>query len=345
MKNLVFVITKSEIGGAQTWIYELKNLLKNHYEIYLITSDNNWLTKKSNDEHIAIIPEIANMKNPIAILKIASSLKKFKADVVISNSANAGIYSRLAKLFYKHRHIYVSHGWSCIYNGGKFKKVFCFIEKILSLLSDKILCVSLTDKNNAVNIIGINSNKLIVIRNGVTPMPKKDIINNKKKILFVGRMVHPKRPDLLVTVADKLSYADFYFVGDGTMKANLVTSYSRKENVFFLGEIKNFNSFKDYDIFVLCSESEGLPMSALEAASAGVPIALSNVGGCSELIFSIALNKTNGVLFSNNVDDLYEKLNMILGNYNEYYSTAQIVKTRFDINHLKDKYIGLIEGK
>ncbi|WFN98160.1 glycosyltransferase [Edwardsiella ictaluri] len=32
-------------------------------------------------------------------------------------------------------------------------------------------------------------------------------------------------------------------------------------------------------LFALCSDSEGLPMSALEAGSAGVPMLLSDVGG------------------------------------------------------------------
>lgn len=73
--------------------------------------------------------------------------------------------------------------------------------------------------------------------------------------------------------------------------------------MFFLGEINNFNDYLNYDIFILSSDSEGLPMSALEAASAGLPIILSNVGGCNELIIT-ENNNSNGFTFNNTVQDL-----------------------------------------
>lgn len=75
-------------------------------------------------EKVKIVPGLVSMLKPGAIFKISSALKEFNADLVISNSATAGLYSRLAKIFYRHKHIYVSHGWSCIYNGGRFEKYF-----------------------------------------------------------------------------------------------------------------------------------------------------------------------------------------------------------------------------
>lgn len=123
-KKISIIITKSEIGGAQTWALELYNILKIHFDIYLITSERGWLTNQIPDDKIFIVPSLSSIKKPISIFKIYNILKKNKIDVVISNSANAGLYSRLAKIFKPHTHIYVSHGWSCIYNGGRFKNYF-----------------------------------------------------------------------------------------------------------------------------------------------------------------------------------------------------------------------------
>lgn len=343
-KKIAITITKSEIGGAQTWVLELFNILKSNFEVYLITSEKGWLTKHFPIKNTFIIPELASKKKPSCIFKISKILKENNIDTVISNSANAGLYSRLAKLLKPHNHIYVSHGWSCIYNGGKFKSIFCLVEKILSKITNTILCVSEKDKKNAIDIIGINKNKIHVIKNKISPLRKKTIINTRLKALFVGRMIHPKRADLFIKAAQKIPSIDFYLVGDGPQLKNLKSQcFNENENIFFLGEINNFNSYCNFDIFVLCSDSEGLPMSAIEAGSAGLPLILSDVGGCSELIYS-SNNKSNGLLINNNVDDLLEALIKISENYSEYYCWAQYTRSQFDINSVSHEYIKLIQG-
>ncbi|ELM3735757.1 glycosyltransferase [Edwardsiella piscicida] len=344
-KKIVFVITKSEVGGAQSWVYELKQQLDKNYDIFLITSDNGWLATKFDSKSVFIIRSLSSMKNIMAIIKMAIFLRKINADVVISSSANAGIYARLSQIFYRCRHVYVSHGWSCIYNGGRFKFIFCLIERLLSLISYKVMCISENDRLNAIDIIGIDDKKIVCIRNGVSPMPFKHTVNRKKRVLFVGRFVHPKRPDLLLEVSSYFPHFDFLFVGDGKDRYFLESKYKNNNNVFFLGEIEGFSNFNDYDIFALCSDSEGLPMSALEAGSAGVPMLLSDVGGCSELIISDNDGRANGELFTNNVESLVGKIRNITDNYDSYFAMAQSVKGLFDISNVKQKYIDLIEGR
>lgn len=343
-QNIAFIITKSEIGGAQTWVLELSNILEPHFNIFLITSEEGWLTKFFPEKNIFILPGLSSIKKPSSILKIYNFIKKNKISTVVSNSANAGLYSRLAKILKPHKHIYVSHGWSCIYNGGRFRKLFCQIEKLLSLLSNTILCVSERDRKNAIDIIGINNNKIKVIKNKISPLPQKININEKKRVLFVGRMVHPKRADLFIDVAKKIPHMDFYLVGDGPLTNNLKQlSKECNKNIFFLGEINNFKSYNNFDIFVLLSDSEGLPMSAIEAGSAGLPLVMSNVGGCSELIYT-SNNYQNGLLVENNIEYIVRSLTELSNNYLDYYNTAQNVRHEFDIKSVANDYIKLIQG-
>lgn len=342
--NIAIIITKSEIGGAQTWVMELYRILDSYFNIILITSDKGWLTDHFPDEKTYIVPSLASIKNPSCIFKISSILKKNDIDIVISNSANAGLYSRLSKIIKPHKNIYVSHGWSCIYNGGKFKKLFCLIEKALSFLSDEILCISENDRKNAIEFIGIKNDKITVIKNKISPLPKKVTINKRLKVLFVGRMTHPKRADLFIEAAKKIPHMDFYLVGSGPLIRELRTScLGYDDNIFFLGEVENFNSYCDFDIFVLCSDSEGLPMSAIEAGSAGLPLLLSNVGGCSELIYSFD-NQQNGLLVTNNIENIVSSLTMISSHYSNYYDAAQKLRYQFDIKSTADDYIKLIQG-
>ncbi|EPE0972613.1 glycosyltransferase [Salmonella bongori] len=343
-KNIVIIISKSEIGGAQTWVLHLKEILESEYNIFLVTSDYGWLTGFFDPKRVVIIPGLASMRRPDTIFKIRSALKKFNAHFVISNSASAGLYSRIAKLIFPHKHIYVSHGWSCLYNGGRLKFVFCFIEKILSIFTDKVLCVSNNDQYKAINLIGISPTKTIVIRNGAKPCEKKKFVNDVKRILFLGRMIHPKRPDLLAEVALNFPDVNFYFIGDGPLLSELKNSYKSVKNIFFLGEIRNFINFKEYDLFVLSSDSEGLPMSAVEAATANLPLLLSNVGGCSELLLSNSEGYKNGLLFNNELTDLTEKLQIILNDYTNYYKAAKDISEQFEITNNKSLYLNLIQG-
>jgi glycosyltransferase involved in cell wall biosynthesis len=127
-------------------------------------------------------------------------------------------------------------------------------------------------------------------------------------------------------------------VGDGEFYNELVSRYSDCENIKFLGEITSFNKFDQYDVFVLTSDSEGLPMSALEAATAGLPLVLSDVGGCNEIIDG------NGLLVTNSESSLVSALENIFTNYAAFYAAAQNRKGKFDINNKKDEYRKIILG-
>ena len=77
-------------------------------------------------------------------------------------------------------------------------------------------------------------------------------------------------------------------------------------------------------------------MSALEASCAGIPMILSNVGGCPELI------DKNGILTNNTEDDIRTALDIIINDYDTFLKQAQENKQKFDINKMALKYKELI---
>ncbi|HFP0602102.1 TPA: glycosyltransferase, partial [Escherichia coli] len=111
----------------------------------------------------------------------------------------------------------------------------------------------------------------------------------------------------------------------------------------FVGEIKDFNNYDDYDAFILVSESEGLPMSAIEAGVTGLPLLLSDVGGCHELIGEYE-GKYNGVLFNNNINDISRAIDEVRNNYEQYCKVANKISCQFNLNSFKEDYIVLYEG-
>ncbi|MET1431801.1 glycosyltransferase [Yersinia enterocolitica] len=335
MKNIAFVITKSIIGGAQGWVLEQVKLLKDDCKIILITSEPGWLTETIVCDKIVIIPEIRKMASIKAIYVLYKILKENKIDIVVSSSANAGLYSRLARLFLRFRGVYVSHGWSCIYNGNVLKFIFCYIEKLLSYITDVVWCVSQSDADKAIKIIGIKPEKIITQLNAITPLTERPDRPCQNKIIYVCRLAYPKRPDLILKVAAANHKFDLDIVGDGEYYQDLKKEYSSYNNIHFYGEIKGFH---EYDVFVLTSESEGLPMAAIEATSASLPVILSDVGGCSEVV------DKNGILIDNTIEELYFALNTVFSNYDSFYKAAQKQKNKFDINNVKNKCRKIILG-
>ena len=65
-------------------------------------------------------------------------------------------------------------------------------------------------------------------------------------------------------------------------------------------EVLRFYCHHTVDVFVSVSQSEGLPVSAMEALSFGVPIVVTDVGGCRELLES----NRNGVLLPASFTDI-----------------------------------------
>ena len=336
--TIAYMITKGEIGGAQTWTRDQVHLFDGKEKQILITNKPGWLSDECS--HLVKMFYFSKIEKIFSILTFISIIRVIHSEsvkTIVASSANAGIYARLCKIFCpKVRVVYVSHGWSCIYNGKRLKKLFIMVEMLLSYLSDAILCVSEKDKHDAVEVIRIPAKKVKYIRNCVFPRDILDIKTrgDRIRILFLGRLEHPKRPDLIIEAISGDPRFQLDIVGDGSLK----DSCKNSDNVIFHGSIYNFNDFFKYDLFALISDSEGLPMAALEAASSGLPLVLSNVGGCPELI------SDNGLLVENCPDKIKQALISIEQNYNYYRDQATLKSKDFDLNEHYEQYRRLYLG-
>ena len=107
-------------------------------------------------------------------------------------------------------------------------------------------------------------------------------------------------------------------------------------------EINNF--YVNSDVFILPSHGEGLPKSALEAASNGLPLILTDVDGCNDCI------DNNGYLVpAKNSLELAKKMAAFIANPEIIESMSDkslsMIKEKFEISIITNKYLRLIERK
>jgi glycosyltransferase involved in cell wall biosynthesis len=114
---------------------------------------------------------------------------------------------------------------------------------------------------------------------------------DRKRICFVGRLAEEKGIDCLIKAMKKVNAADpgveLDIVGDGPMREQLQSlsdSLHLQELIHFIGNSAALSYYRESDIFVLPSLSEGLSLSLLEAMSCGLPVVASNVEGNREVL-------------------------------------------------------------
>ncbi|MGJ7519660.1 glycosyltransferase family 4 protein [Variovorax sp. LT1P1] len=114
------------------------------------------------------------------------------------------------------------------------------------------------------------------------------IAGSSGKLLWAGRFCYQKNTELLGRIIKTLPdiSLDIYGVGEIDREEELKKLANRNPGVSVLGEFASFSSLplEKYSAFIFTSRFEGMPTVLINAASAGIPIIASNVGGVSELV-------------------------------------------------------------
>lgn len=147
-------------------------------------------------------------------------------------------------------------------------------------------------------------------------IPANDII-----IINVGRLVSLKRHDLLLKAASKLDVNipfTILIIGDGPEMGNIqkqIEHYQLQANVILTGHRHDVDRLlKMSDIFIQCSDTEGLSMSIIEAMAACLPCVVTDVGGNHELVHN---NKNGWRVPASDSEALTERLQTLLLNIDD----------------------------
>lgn len=325
MKKVLFYIHSLNKGGAERVLITLTNYLKKEYEIYILTDVYDELEYPLPDSIKRI-----NMEGYLSqddghtrctaikrLLTIRRCIKKIKPDVVIAFMISSAIRAIIANLFTTTRIIAAIR--SNPYDEYHSTKKRMMLQSAF-FFTDKIVCQTKYQKEYFNKLL---QRKCIVIFN-----PLMDEVNvdefageRTKRIVTTGRLFDYKNHKMLIDAFAliKQKFPDYTVTiyGEGPYREELEKEIVLKQleiHVYLPGDSsKVAEDIKDASLFVLPSDTEGMPNALMEAMALGLPVISTDCpcGGPRSLIEQ----GVNGYLCKvGDAKELAEQMTEILSN-------------------------------
>ena len=314
-KKILYVITKSNFGGAQKYVYDLATSLpKEYFEVVVALGGEGVLLEKLRAAGIRTVslPALMRDVNPLKdLLSFFSLWKLFRAehpDIVHVNSAKAGgLGAFAARCAGIPMIVFTAHGWAFNENRSAFTRFFVKLFSWCTIaLAHKTIAVGDAVRNDT-DKWPLVRHKVTTIRNGLS-VPKFKVRDEERLHLASLTNIELSRDTFIFgTIAELhqnkgLAYAIrafaqvapsnphvFYFIiGDGEEREKLqilIKQLSLEGRVLLLGFLPDAATYLPvFDCFLLPSIKEGLPYVILEAGLASLPVVTTTIGGIPEII-------------------------------------------------------------
>ncbi len=314
-KKILFIITKSNLGGAQRYVLELATSLPPLRFDVVVAFGGSGLLKTRLEEAGIRTRTIQSFERDIHFTKELTSMRELsrlikeeRPDIVHLNSSKAGGTGALvARLSGVPNIIFTAHGWPFYEKRNILaQSIIWFFSYLTTLFVHHVIVVSEHDKDGA-RMWGLSS-KITKIHTAL-PAIRFETRDDARAALFPSSIVDAHKDDLwlvstgehtrnknLGILIDALArlkeqgHTHFFLtlMSDGELRdhlTSLVTLHGLENHVYFTGFVPESRTFlKAFDVFLMPSRKEGFPYGLLEAGAAGLPVIGSNVGGIPELI-------------------------------------------------------------
>lgn len=302
-RKILFVITKSNWGGAQRYVFDLATSLpKKDFDVKVAFGQEGLLAIKLQANRIPTfllksmgrdISLFADIKSFFELLEL---FRRERPDVVHLNSSKAGGVGALAaRVAGVPQIIFTAHGWP-FWEPRSFisRALIYFFSWLTALLAHKIIVVSKYDLNVARKMPFI-ARKTFLIYNGIDlhfPLGGGDVVRHSfpkgaRITGTIGELTRNKNQIALIEEAHNNPDMYVAIIGIGEDELFLkkkIDEYGLHDRVKLFGFMSAADVLRGFDVFALPSLKEGLPYVLLEAKAAGLHINANRVGGVSEIL-------------------------------------------------------------
>jgi glycosyltransferase involved in cell wall biosynthesis len=296
--RVLYVITRTQIGGAQVHVLDLLSGLSSHCEPLLATGEDDFLAREARSLGVEcfVLPELVRAIHPwkdlCATRSLVELIRATRPTLAHVHTSKAGIIGRFASHTAGIPAVYTVHLWP-FEDGTNLVRTMVGVplERITARFASRIITVSDATRQTGLRRGIGRPDQFVTIHNGIpdTPFRARLCSSGRPKVAVVARFVEQKDHDtLLRAVAELTVKPELFFIGDGPRMPEvrgLCQRVGLTDICHFLGERRDVPQIlAECDLFALATHWEGLPLSILEAMRAGLPVIATNVGGNSEAV-------------------------------------------------------------
>jgi len=287
-------------GGAAEHVLQLSaGLVERGWNVQLCCPEDGWLARAAAGVVDRVWPAaFVRPPHPVAdtrsLRAISAAIRGMRPDVAHLHSSKAGVLGRIAARRHGVTTTFTPHAWSFLgASRGPERELWIRTERAFAGSAAGIVCVSEHERQRGVDAGVLGPDDGVVIPNGVA-VPEYDAgaPRTAPVIGTLARLSRQKGIDVLLEaiaiVAAERPDVRLVIAGGGPLEGELREQAARLGLggvVDFMGWVDDARRLlPDFDIFVLPSRWEGMPIALLEARAAGLAAVATDVGGAHEVI-------------------------------------------------------------
>jgi len=301
----LMLINTLGVGGAERYAVTVSNWMAEQGATVSLVASGGELVKALSPEVAFIAAPFEHVRGdlPAAAMKMRRILSEQRPSVIIANSLVVTWIARVAQAGQQIPIVTVAHGWPA----DRYRLVGPLMRA-----SDRVIAVSPEVRDRLV-MGGLPPERCQVIFNGVDCTnlgPRRGALREASRaamgagtddvlVAIVGRLQDQKAHQHVITVADQLRPRHprlrYAIVGKGARAdelQGLVDAADLGDRVRLLGVRSDVaDLLGSADIYLNCSDWEGMPLTTIEAMAASLPVVATRTEGSAQL-----LDETCGVV-------------------------------------------------
>lgn len=296
---VLMIIDTLGVGGAERYVVSAANWLAEQGARVVVTAAPGGALEGDLDPRVHF--EAADIDSvraglPRAARHVRRLVTEHEPAVVVAHSLATTLMTRAALPSYAVPVVQVAHGWA----EDRFRHVAPMMRA-----ADRVVAVS-RDVRDKLLAAGLDEGRCVVVENGVDTRelgrrtgPERTALRaecgaseDELLVLVVGRLEAQKAHQHVVSVAqllrERAPRLRFAVAGAGSREAELrqlVAEAGLDERVRFLGLRRDVPALLGVaDLFLNCSDWEGMPLTTIEAMATGLPVVATETEGASRLL-------------------------------------------------------------
>jgi len=278
-------------GGGSTHLLQILSGFKKFFPFGLVTQKESYLEAESRKLEIPTfgVKFFRSRIDPVVPFQIRQIVNEFNPDLVHVHGSRAGFGYLMSGV--KTPMVYTVHGHHFPHKNILMRWFAIKAERRICRLATHVIFVCRHDLLIAEthNLLPADTPR-DVIYCGISfnDIPTANT-TDRRQVGLIGRLVEQKDPLLFLDCLELLPEYEATIVGGGELVEKVKAEIARRSlcNVKMLGALPRreaLQALSKLAVLVMTSRWEGLPILALEAMCAGVPVVAIDVGGIGEAI-------------------------------------------------------------